>query len=194
MTPWNTPDAVTNSNLSYLESIAKDRDPPFDETRINDRFSEVISVVETLPLAVRKHFSLNAYIANFASFWSPETRNEKAAELSDALARGLEAVAADPDLRKGGDADWSDRPRTRGEDILDAAAALKRELPTGHFHASLQALRTAVAGTSLQRHLTEIDRVLAKKRWDRPTSREYEIYRELGSIEFAAKRYFRKSA
>lgn len=189
---WDTGDEATNANLTYLRSIALDSKPPFDLNRVNDKFIAVIGVIEMLPVKVRQHFDFpQLYIGGSAEWWSAERRNTEAARLCDALTTGLDRIASDPTLRKGGGADLRDRKKSQGEAILAALEAFKAVFPNRSYSAELSALRQATLGTSLQWRVTEIERVLNKSRWNGPTTREYEVYRELGAIEFHAAHYYR---
>jgi hypothetical protein len=46
----------------------------------------------------------------------------------------------------------------------------------------------------LQRDVAEIDRILARKRWNGHTSPEYEVYRKIHEMDFTAQRYHREPA
>ncbi|WP_172839615.1 hypothetical protein [Sphingomonas sp. LK11] len=195
MRHWDTVDGPTNANLAYLESIAQDRKPPFDLEQINNKFGAVIEVTNMLPSAVMRHFDLPfLFIGASAEHWSTERRTAEAQKLCDALMKGLDEIAKDDSLRKGGSAKFSDRKRTRGEVILAAVGKFKEAYRAQNYSPSLSSLREAAMGTSIQRRVTEIERILNRARWSGPTSRDYEVYREIGAIEFYASRYHHEPA
>jgi len=192
---WDTSDDPTNANLTYLESIAQDRSPTFDAEQVNDKFGAVISMLDVLPKAVLRHFDFpSLYIGGSAVRWSAERRAAEVEKLRKAIADGLDKIAADDCLIHRGTADLSDRKRTRGEVILEALAKFKALFPQRDYSGALTSLRQASFGTSVQRRVDEIDKILARKRWPGPTSKEYEVYRQIGDIEFYAAHYHREAA
>ncbi len=176
---WNTGDRPTDANLTYMESLATSWRGMTVE-HFMDKLRGVIGLQRMLPKAVRDHFTLPfLYIGNSAYDWLPERLQEEAATLCSALEAGLKAVHNDESLAKGGSADLSDRPATRGEEVRAALDAY-REYPGSH---ELSRLRQAASGTSLHRYIDRLDKWLARKRPsspDRPI--EYEIASVLGDI------------
>jgi hypothetical protein len=187
---WDTPDDATNANLGYLESLSTNDRPPIDVEQVNDLFGAVIRVTRMLPAAVMRHFDLpSLYIGGSAERWNADKRLQEVSRLCEALRSGLDLVFADATLQKGGGANFSDRPRTKGESVLDALEAFKREFPDRSYSSSLAALSRAAAGTRMNRDVTTIEKIVSRKRWSGPNSPEYEVYRAVGAIEFYAARF-----
>lgn len=176
---WHTGDAPTDANLRYLESLAR----PWSGMTVEhfmDKVRGVIGVERMLPRVIRAHFNLpSLFIGNAAENWPPERIQEETARLCDALEAGLAAAHADPTLVKGGSADLSDRPATKGEE-LGAALEAYRENPGS---SELSHLRQVASGTTVDRNMERLDMWLARKR---PSSKdrsiEYEIASVLGDI------------
>ena len=191
MRHWQTRDAPTNANLAYLESLAR----PWRGMTVEhfmDKLRGTIGIQRMLPKAVKRHFDLPfLYIGNSAYDWSPERLAEEAARLCDALGAGLDAVAADPALRRDGDADLSDRPPTRGEEIAATLAAYRDEPGAS----ALSDLRLACSVAGMHFCMEQLDKWLARKRPsspDRPIA--YEIASVLGDIGRRAGDYHHEPA
>ena len=176
---WDTGDEPTDHNLRFLGQLAES---PRDHTAdsVSNRFGNVITVEKMLPAVIKAHFQLPfLFIGDSAEHWSATRRAEKIAELTTALTAGLESLEIDPSLKRGGGADFSDRPASKGEEIAGALQAY-RDSPGS---SELSELRQATYGTSLRRYVEQLDKWLVRKR---PSpggpSIEYEIALALGEI------------
>jgi hypothetical protein len=176
---WHTGDAPTDANLRYLESLAR----PWSGMTVEhfmDKIRGVIGVERMLPRAIRAHFNLpSLLIGNAAYDWPPDRLRVETASLCDALEAGLAAAHADPTLAKGGSADLSDRPATKGEELGAALEAYREQRGSSE----LSDLRQVASGTTAARYMDRLDTWLARKR---PSSKdrsiEYEIVSVLGDI------------
>lgn len=176
---WQTSDGPTNANLDHLENLAR----PWRGITVDhfmDRIRSLIGIEKMLPQAVRRHFNLPPlYLGNAPHHWSSERLVEKTQELCDALEAGLASAHVDPALQRAGNADLSDRPATRGEEIAEALDAYRRNGGS----AELSTLRQACYGTRLTSHIEKLDRWLNRKRPSSPDrSIAYEIACVLGDI------------
>lgn len=176
---WQTRDGPTNANLSYLETLAKSW-PGISRDQFMEKLRAVIGLQRVLPQTVRRHFSLPyLFIGNEAERWSDARLQEKAEELCESLESGLAAAHDDPSLGRDGDADWSDRPATRGEEIVAAEKAFA-ETRSG---TDLANLRAACAGTPAGRAFDALERWLKRRRSTDPhRTVEYEIVCALSDI------------
>jgi hypothetical protein len=180
---WNTKDEPTNCNLQALGQMTDPlRDP--DPEWLTDRFRAVIVIEKMLPKVVHRHFRLpSLFIGGDAYRWSKEQLKGKDLELSSAIAAGLEKVEADQSLLRDGDADFSDRPPTKGEEIADALEVYRDRRDAG----ALSDLRIATSETRLASRFSQLEHWLGRKR---PSaggqSIEYEIASVLGDIGHGA--------
>ncbi len=188
---WQTRDSVTNANLEYVESLAQLR-PGLTVEQFMGKLRAVIGIRRMLPAAVLRHFDLPfLFIGDDAYDWDADRLEEEAARLCAALDTGLAAAHADPGLARGGAADLSDRPPTRGEEIAAALHAY-RDDPCG---ARLSDLRHACSSPGPQRLIDRLDKWLARKRPsspDRPIA--YEIASVLGDIRRDAEDFHHEPA
>jgi hypothetical protein len=140
-----------------------------------------------LPSAVRRHLDVPYFfVGSETTGWTADRVHERAEELCLALTRSLAAVAADERLGKGGNADLTDRPATKGEEITAALRAY-RDFPGS---SQLNGLRNAVVSTRLWRHIEALEKWRARKRPSHGgRSIEYEIACVLGEIGRSADDY-----
>lgn len=169
---FRTKDEPTNANLRYLDALAHFW-PDLSVEDFMGKIRGAIEVREMLPSAVLRHFQFPMlFIGDAAYSWSPERLREKAKALCTAIVDGLDRVEADHSLNKGGEADLSDRPRTKGEELRAAVRAFQdRRSAT-----ELAQLRTAVQSTDLIRRFEKLEHWLGRKRPSSPhRSVEYEV-------------------
>lgn len=175
---WDTADRPTNANLNYLESFARHW-PDVTPDRFTSKSNGVSHVMKMLPAAVTRHLHIPWLVTGSSQYdWDPVSLVQRDLELSDALNLGLADVHADPSLKRGGGADWSDRPATRGEQIEVSLEAYRERRGC----AELSDVRLA-CGWFLTREIERLDKWLTRKR---PSSGgrsiEYEIADVLGDI------------
>jgi hypothetical protein len=182
---WNTGDDATDSNLGYLESLGQVWDGMTVE-HFMDKLRGVIGVEKMLPAAVRQHFSFPYLFIGAAAYsWSKERLRDETAKLCGAINEGLDRVAADASLSRGGGADFSDRPHTVGERVLEALEFFKKHRGS----AELSQLRAAIGSAQLHSQMTRLDQALTWKRARGSVSPEQEILRAIGDLEWHASRY-----
>jgi hypothetical protein len=187
---WNTGDSATDANLTYLESLGTPW-PGITVEPFMDKVRGAINVTSMLPEAVRRHFALpSLFIGAMAYDWNAERLQAEADKLCAAIEKGLEAAAADPALTRGGGADLSDRPTSRGEDVLAALAVFK----ASRGDAEYQALRIASPGGPIGAAIEDLGRARKRQRLSGTLSVEQEILRAIGSIEWHASRYHHERA
>ena len=110
--------------------------------------------------------------------------------ITSAIGKGLEAAAADPMLARDSNPDFSDRPRSRGEEILDALTAFEKE----RDQTALSRLKMAVSPTGLQSRVNTIEMLMNRKRPYGNQSPEVALLSELGRLEFEARGYHGQKA
>lgn len=179
MRHFSTRDDVTNANLRYLESCVWVR-PDMEAEDATEKFRAAITVQDMLPAAVRQKFAFpSLYIGDAAYRWSPDQRQQRVQELVEAIEDGLDAVLADPSLGKNGNANFSDRPASKGEEVRAAIEEVRQCRGT----AQVGALRSAAYGTNLSRYVERLDHWLNRKRPSpNGNSIEYEIACVIGDI------------
>jgi hypothetical protein len=121
---WNTGDRATDSNLQKLSSVTDwpvDRD--IENNLLLDYIHLLICIEEMLPRVCKAHFHWpNLFIGSAPTARNQRDRNNFWRNVCEKIQEGLENVAADPTLKANGGADLNDRPKSRGERILDALA------------------------------------------------------------------------
>ena len=174
-----TKDEPTNANLRYLDALAQ-LWPDLSVEDFMGKIRGVIEVREMLPSAVLRHFRFPMlFIGDAAYSWSPARLRENAEALCVAIGDGLDRVEADISLKKGGEADLSDRPRTKGEEIRAAVRAFQER----RGDTELAQLRTAVQSTNLIGRFEKLEHWLGRKRPSSPhRSIEYEIIAAVADI------------
>ena len=117
-----------------------------------------------LPAAVKRHFRVNPYVGDYArpsDAWRLLTWSGIAKDLDE----GLTGVMDDPTLQKGGGADLSDRPPSRGEQIAAICKRLEAIYDRGgSWDAAVAELDRASSGTNVRGEVQAMKRLIAKKR------------------------------
>jgi hypothetical protein len=179
---WNTGDPATDSNLRKLEGGSRWRIGS-DAEQVHQLLLLCIAVEKMLPKAVRRHFDLPNLFTGESHFTLGQAyRDRLVSEITTALQRGLEAVEADPTLRRDGGADLSDRPRTKGEAIKEAIRAFSK----AEDARALSALRQAVYGTHLTGRVEKISELMNRKRSYGNQSPRLAMLGELGRLDIEA--------
>lgn len=182
---WNTDDRVVDSILQQMESFSR-WDENSDPERTDQLLSGLIHIQEMLPAAVAKHFKLpNLYVAGAHFSRSQNYRSDLISKITASLNAGLEAVANDPTLRRESNPDFSDRPKSRGEEILDALAQFQKD----RDRKALSRLQMAVSPTRLQSRVKAIEMLMNRKRPYGNQSPELAMLGELHRLEFEAQAY-----
>jgi len=186
MMDWNTGDRVVDHVLRNLEGFSTWREDS-DAESTGQFLSGVISGRDMLPQAAARHFQLpNLFVGSAHFDRSQDYRRQLISEITSALKSGLVEAKADPQLECESGTDFSDRPRSRGEDILEAL----KEFSENRSKASLSRLRAAVSPTHLQSRLKTIEMLTTRQRPYGNQSPELALLGELHRLESEAKNYF----
>lgn len=186
MMDWNTGDRVVDHVLRNLEGLSTWREDS-DAESTGQFLSGVISGRDMLPQAVARHFQLpNLFVGSAHFDRSQDYRRQLISEITIALKSGLVEAKADPQLERESGTDFSDRPRSRGEDILEAL----KEFNGDRSKASLSRLRATVSPTHLQSRVKTIEMLTTRQRPYGNQSPELALLGELHRLEAEAKNYF----
>lgn len=187
---WNTGDWVVDSILQQLEGLSTWRENS-DAERTDQLLSAVIDARDMLPQAVSRHFKLpNLFVGSAHFDRSQDYRSQLILDITTALKSGLADVDADPLLKRESKPDFNDRPRSRGEDILQAL----KEFNANRTTASLSNLRVAVSPTNLQSRLKTIEMLTTRQRAYGNQSPEVALLGEIHRLEIEARNYFGKKS
>lgn len=187
---WNTGDVVVDSILQKLEGYGTWR-PDSDAESTHQMLSGVIQIQEMLPRLVARHFRFpNLFVGNAHFSGSQDYRRELIERITSAIDKGLEAAEADPMLTRESNPDFSDRPRSRGEEILDALTDFQKN----RDQSALSQLKMAVSSTGLQSRVNTIEKLMSRKRPHGNQSPEVALLSELGRLEFEARGYLGQKA
>lgn len=186
MRHWQTGDEATDSNLQYLGSLGIywETMRPQD---FMDKIHGLIELEQMLPAAVMKHFIWpRMYVGAGPYEWSRAQFVEEAKRLTDAINSGLERAALDETLRRRGGVDLSDRPRSKGEQILAALKGLEER----RDQSRMDALRKAARGAPFHYELRAIEQAMNRLRPARGTSSiEETVFRAIYDLRAKASRY-----
>ena len=186
MMDWNTGDRVVDHVLRNLEGFSTWREDS-DAESTGQFLSGVIGGRDMLPKAVARHFQLpNLFVGSGHYDRSQDYRRQLISEITSALKSGLAEVKADPQLERESGTDFSDRPRSRGEDILEAL----KEFSDHRDNGSLSRLRAAVSPTHLQSRVKTIEMLTTRQRPYGNQPPELALLGELHRLEAEAKNYF----
>lgn len=187
---WNTGDKVVDGLLQSLEGFSKWREES-DPESTHQLLSGLIHIQEMLPKAVSSHFGIPDLFVGNAHFDRGEGyRRKLILGITEKLKAGLSSAAQDPRLKKNGGGDFSDRPRSRGEEILEALTRFDADRDVS----SLSFLQTAVSSTNLQSRVNTIAMLMTRKRPYGNQSPELAMLGELHRLEFEAQSYFGQKA
>jgi hypothetical protein len=182
---WDTGDRVVDSILQKMEGFSNWRADSNAEST-HQLLSGLINIQEMLPKAVSKHFDLPyLYVGNSHFSGSQDYRSDLISKTTDALKTGLKAAGEDSTLKRDSEPDFSDRPRSRGEEILDALAQFERD----RDRRALSRLQMAVSPTRLQSRVKTIEMLMSRKRPYGNQSPELAMLGELHRLEFEAQGY-----
>lgn len=187
---WNTGDKVVDCILQKLEGFSNWRTDS-DVESTHQLQSGLINIQEMLPAAVAKHFSLpNLYVGDAHFSGSQNCRSELILNITAAVKAGLDAAAEDPLLERDCNPDFSDRPKSRGEEILEALAQFEKD----RDRRALSRLQMAVSPTQLQSRVKTIEMLMCRKRPYGNQSPELAMFGELHRLEFEAQGYHGQKA
>lgn len=183
---WDTGDKVVDGLLQSLECFSRWREES-DPESTHQLLSGLIHIQEMLPRAVAKHFKIpNLFVGNAPFDQGVDYRRDLILKITEQLKNGLNTAASDPRLKRNGGSDFSDRPQSRGEEILDS---LKR-FSGDRSVSSLSSLQAAVSSTNLQSRVKTIAMLMTRKRSYGNQSPRLAMLGELHRLEFEAQHYF----
>lgn len=183
---WDTGDRVVDVLLQQMEGLSAYKGDPGGEPT-HQLLCVLMDIERMLPQAVAQHFKLPYLAVSGAHFdRGSDYRKELVGEITAALKAGLAQAFDDPSLKRSGDPDFGDRPKSRGEEVLEAVEAFENEMS----HSKLVLLRQAIFGTNLQSRVNTIEMLHKRKRPYQNQDPMVAMYGELHRLEFEAERYF----
>ncbi len=191
MRSFDTGDAATDFNLSRLSHLSEHDSFDGDAGRMHDWLVAVIQSIEMLPKAVGCRFRLHDYQIGDLHYQLPSDRRSKLwRELVQKLKQRVDAVAADPVVRRdgpNGPPDLSDRPQTRGERIIDLCKKLdSAPWSSPDFERILAAIEQEAA-FGIRADVAELRRLVRKKRIKDLSEHTYWVIRHLSHIREIAR-------
>jgi hypothetical protein len=187
---WDTGDRVTDKNLASLERWTLD-DVHMNSDQASNFASAMIDMTEMLPRLVKRHFSLpHLFIGDLNSRWTDEQRSAWISGVCQAISSGIEKAASDEALKRENSPDFRDRPKSRGEVVLEALEKFSKS----RSRSDLGSLSIAVSSTNLQSEYRDIEKAYERKRPAPNTTLEGEIFRAISALEFHAERWFSMKA
>ena len=146
---FDTGDRVVDACLRKLEGYGTWTENSNAEST-HQLLSGMIHVQEMLPKAVATHFQFPTLFVGNAHFsGNQDYRTKLINSIKSAVNLGLERVKQDLTLRRENNPDFCDRPRSRGEEILDALGAFQKDRSTSAF----SKLTMAASNTNRKRSL-----------------------------------------
>lgn len=187
----STGDAATDHNLQRLDHLASlDRYDP-EPNWMQDWLVAVIYSLEALPQAVRENFHGFYYLGDSHYKMTAARRAARWKELVEGLKQDVEAAYNDPSLRLTSNAeppDLSDRRQTKGERILALCdRADKVSWGTAEFDGILS-LIGGEAVDGIGGDVTELKRLIKRKRIPDLNQHRYWIHHHLMHIRSIASR------
>lgn len=190
VTDWNTGDQVVDSVLQQLESLGEWRTVS-DPENTHQFLTMIIRIEQMLPAVVSRHFKLpNPFVGNAHFDRSQEYRRDLIARFAAAINLGLVAARDDPSLRRESNPDFSDRPKSKGEEILDA----RKNFMERRDQEALTKLKQSVISTRLQSRVATIEMLSNRKRPYHNQPPEIAMLGELHRLEDEARGYFGEKA
>lgn len=187
---WDTGDRVVDCILQKLEGLSTWH-LDSDAASTDQLLSGLIHIQEMLPRAVALHFILpNLFVGNAHFDRGTDYRRKLVFNITDALKRGLDAAADDQNLKRENETNFSDRPLSRGEEILHAVKLFS----DNQSKSSLSRLQLAVSPTRLQSRVKTIEMLMTRKRTYGNQSPELAMLGELHRLEFEAEGYHGEKA
>lgn len=161
---FDTGDPVTDFNLRRLDHLSRNEARGGDVRLFEIHILATIDSLEMLPAAARRHFRVHPYVGDYFKP-SDAWRQATWAGIAKDLDKGLNAALADETLQKGGGADLSDRPLSRGEQITTICKKLEAIYDKGgSWDAAVAELERASGGTNVDSEVRAMRRLIEKKR------------------------------
>ncbi|WP_186388796.1 hypothetical protein [Stappia sp. TSB10P1A] len=187
---WDTGDSVVDCILQKIE-ILSDWKEDSDASQVQSLLVALIDIERMLPQAVSRHFKIPHLFVGDAHFTGgDEYRRRLVSNITNAVKEGLGKATADPLLQRNGGAVFDDRPRSRGEEILDAIDTFESERTIS----ALLKLKTATSPTRLQSRVKSIEMLMNRKRPYGNQDPEVAMLGELYRLRQEAKEYHSQMA
>jgi len=157
---WDTGDRVVDCLLQKLESYSRwPNDADAEQT--HQLLIGLIGIEEMLPEAVSLHFNLPHLKVGSAHFQNGDKyRQQLIEEICTAIKAGLKKAHSDPFIKRDAEPNFSDRPKSRGEAVIEAAENFKEE----QTHSNFSQLKAAANSTNLGSHLKITEMLMSRKR------------------------------
>ena len=187
---WNTGDRVVDCILQKMEGLSTWREDSSPE-QIHDLLGALINIEKMLPKSVAQHFKLPyLYVGNSHFELGDDYRKRLINEITTALKTGLDNAINDPQLKKNGGADFSDRPISKGEKILEAVDEFENE----QTQSTLDHLKSAVYSTNLNYRVQTIEKLLGRTRSYQNQSPAVAMHGEIYRLRNEAEIYYSMKA
>lgn len=183
---WDTGDRVVDVLLRQMEGFSRYEGDIGGEPT-HQLLCALMDIEAMLPQAVGRHFKLPYLAVGGAHFdRGAKHRENLVAEITTALKVGLERASEDPDLKRGGGADFSDRPISQGERVLEAAEVFEKEMTRTKF----VELQQASFGTNLHYRIKTIEMLMTRTRPYQNQDPMVAMHGELHRLDYEAEGYF----
>lgn len=175
---FDTGDQATDHNLARLDHLAA-TEWYGAASHMHDWVCGIIGSLKLLPPAVSRHFQSGAYFIGGQHYSTDDAgRQELWRQLAAQLKNEIDAVLADPALKRDAAPDLSGRPITKGERIVAICDELQRALANGGDSDRLAAkLEYEGGGTEVASDARQLRKLFAKKRIPDSHRHQAEIHR-----------------
>ena len=183
---WDTGDRVIDKILVGMEALSRwDCDTGPNELRY--RLAKLSNIEKMLPHSISKHFDLPyLYAGNLQMAEYEEYNQDLVRCINEALKVGLEKVKHDQNTNNPGTGEFADRPKSRGEVIIEAIDRFDRR----NTQESLLALKRAVTPNRLKNRMKTIEMLYMRKQPYGKMHPKEAMNIELSRLKFEAEIYF----
>jgi hypothetical protein len=185
----STGDDTVDQNLRRLDHLASNEHFDADPNSMDNWLTSVIMSVKILPKAVQRHFTGYYFIGDLHYRITKEARVLRWKAMVSELKRHCDAAFNDPVLRHDnpqGRADFSDRPKTRGERILELCDQLDADrYGSPEFDSALSKIQH-LAAEGISADVAALKKLSAKKRIPDLSEHRYWIIRHVSHIQTIA--------
>ncbi|MBN9438941.1 hypothetical protein [Bosea sp. (in: a-proteobacteria)] len=148
----------------------------------------IIESLKLLPSSVANHFRVGSYFIGGAHFETNDEGRQRLWQRLGAQLKGeIDAVLADPALKRAEAPDLSDRPTTKGERLVKICDELQQALTSGRDADQIAArLEREASGTPVAFDARQIRKLLAKRRISDLAQHQADLYRLVGHARLVA--------
>lgn len=175
---FDTGDHVTDHNLARLDHFASQAWYG-DASTMHDWICGIIDSQKLLPPAVSKHFSKGSYYTGSQHFETDDAGRKRLWErLAAQLKSEVDAVLADPGLKREAAPDLSGRPQSLGERLVKICDQLLQAISKGGDVDGLATrLEHEASGTEVAYNARQIRKLLGRKRIPDMKQHPHDLYR-----------------